>query len=84
MQTAKRFISSNSRPYNKLPHNSHGEIHLATKAESVTVLQLLILLAQELARLNKFLSGETGAAPSVIDHALRLLRQLERPIQEKN
>jgi len=43
-----------------------------------------VLLAQELAHLNKFLSGDTGAAPSVIDHALRLLRQLERPIYEKN
>jgi hypothetical protein len=78
MQSATRYVPSNGRPYNKLPHNDHGEIHLPTKAETVTVLQLLILLAQELARLNKLLSSETDAAPSAIDHALRLLRQLER------
>jgi hypothetical protein len=84
MQTATHYISPNSRPYNKLPHNGRGEIHLPTEAKATTVLQLIVLLAQELAHLNKFLSGDTGAAPSVIDHALRLLRQLERPIYEKN
>src|SRR5262249_31529082 len=84
MQTATHHISPNSPPYNKLPHNRRGEIHLLTKAETVAVLQLLILLAQELARLNKLQTGETGAAPSVIDHALELLRQLERPTQGEN
>ena len=79
MQTATHHISPNSRPYNKLPHNSHGEIHLPTEAEATTVLQLIVLLAQELARLNKLQTGETGAAVSVIEHALRLMRQIEQP-----
>src|SRR5262249_7503615 len=84
MQTATHYISPNSRPDNKLPHNGRGEIHLPTEAEATTVLQLIVLLARELASLNKLQTGETGAASLVIKHALRLLRQLERPTQEKN
>ena len=84
MKTATHYISPNSRPYNKLPHNGRGEIHLPAKAEATTVLQLIVLLALELARLNKLQTGETGAISSVIKHALRLLRQLERPTQEEN
>jgi hypothetical protein len=83
VQTATHYISPNSRPYNKLPHNGHGEIHLPT-AEATTLLQLIVLLAQELVRLNKLQIGETGAASAVIKHALRLLRQLGRPTQEEN
>ena len=84
MQTATHYISPNSHPYNKLPHNGRGEIHLPTEAKATTVLQLIVLLAQELARLNKLQTGETGATSSVIKHALRLLRQLEHPTQEEN
>jgi len=79
MQTSTHYISPNNRPYNKLPHNGRGEIHLPTEAEATTVLQLIVLLAQELARLNKLQTGETGAAVSVIEHALRLMRQIEQP-----
>ena len=79
MQTAKRFIPSNGLPYNKLPPNGRGEVHLPTEAEATTVLQLIVLLALELARLNKLQTGETGAAASVIEHALQLLKQIGRP-----
>jgi hypothetical protein len=84
MQTATHYISPNSRPYNKLPNNGHGEIHLPTEAEAVTVLQLIVLLAQELGRLEQLLTGENGAASSAINHALQLLRQIERPTQGEN
>jgi hypothetical protein len=84
MKTATHYISPNSRPYNKLPHNGRGEIHLPTEAEATTVLQLIVLLAQELARLNKLQTGETGAAAPVIDYALRLMRQVEHPTQGEN
>ena len=77
-ETAKPFLPPNTPPYNNFS-NGNGGIRLTTEAQQITVLQLLILLAQELARLKKPLTGETGAAVSVIEHALRLMRQIERP-----
>lgn len=82
MQTVNRFIPSNGRRYNTFS-NGNGEVRLMTEAEQVTILRLLILLAQELGRLEQLLTGENGAASSVINHALQLLRQLERPTQEE-
>jgi len=75
-ETARPFLPPNAPPYNNFS-NGNGGIRLTTEAQQMTVLQLLILLAQELARLKKLLTRETGAAVSVIEHALRLMRQIE-------
>ena len=82
-QTSEPFLPPKVAPYNKFK-NGNGRIRLTTQAEQVPILQLLILPAQELGHLEQLQTGETSAASSVIKHALRLLRQLERPTQEEN
>jgi hypothetical protein len=89
MNRSRRIIASKPAEYSRrilIPVASirgNGGVHLTTEAEVVTIIQLIVLLAQELARLKKLLTRETGAAASVIDHALELLRQVERPNQEE-
>jgi hypothetical protein len=78
--TVKPSLAPNRKPYNRLTRSrGNCTIHLPTEAEAVTVLQLIVLLALELARLNKLQTGETGAAAPVIEHALQLLKQIGRP-----
>jgi hypothetical protein len=77
-------VPSNARRYNNLS-NGHGDrVHLPIEAEIVTILQLFVMVGGGLAHLSVPQTGDAGVAPAVINHALRLLRQLERSTQEKN
>jgi len=74
-ETTELFLSPKASPYNNF-HN--GEIRLTTEAEQVTILQLFVLLAQAVDRLEQVSTGEvSGNTSSVRKHAIRLLREID-------